>query len=40
MAKFILNIYQLKLNQFAQTKLDDKKDDDKYLRTLYEMYSR
>lgn len=40
MAKFILNIYQLKLNQFAQTKLDDKRDQDKYLKTLYELYIR
>lgn len=40
MYKFILNIYQLKLNQFAQTKLDDKRDDDKYLRTLFELYSQ
>lgn len=40
MSKFILNIYQLKLNQYTQTKLDDKKDDDKYLKTLYELYSR
>lgn len=40
MSKFILNIYQLKLNQFAQTKLEDKKNEDKYLKTLYDMYSR
>lgn len=40
MAKFILNIYQLKLYQYAQTKLDDRRDDDKYLRTLYELYSQ
>lgn len=40
MSKFILNIYHLKLNQFAQTKLDDKRDVDKYLKTLSEMYSR
>lgn len=40
MSKFILNIYQLKLNQYALTKLDDKKDEEKYLRTLYELYSR
>uniref|UniRef100_A0A8D8IFP8 Exocyst complex component 5 n=2 Tax=Culex pipiens TaxID=7175 RepID=A0A8D8IFP8_CULPI len=40
MSKFILNIYQLKINQFVQTKLDDKKDENKYLKTLYELYSR
>lgn len=40
MSKFILNIYQLKLNQYAQTKLDDKRDDDKYLRTLFDLYSQ
>lgn len=40
MSKFILNIYQLKLHQYAMTKLDDKKDEEKYLRTLYELYSR
>lgn len=40
MSKFILNIYHLKLFQFAQTKLEDRRDDDKYLRTLYELYSQ
>ncbi|XP_055376751.1 exocyst complex component 5 [Condylostylus longicornis] len=40
MAKFILNIYQLKLNEYARMKLEDKKDDEKYLKTLHEMYSR
>ncbi|XP_017143854.1 exocyst complex component 5 [Drosophila miranda] len=40
MSKFILNIYQLKLHQYAMTKLEDKKDEEKYLRTLYELYSR
>lgn len=40
MAKFILNIYQLKLYQYAQTKLEDRRDDDKYLKTLFELYSR
>lgn len=40
MAKFILNIYQLKLYQFAQTKLDDRRDNDKYLKNLFELYSR
>lgn len=40
MLKFILNIYHLKLFQFAQTKLTDRSDDDKYLRTLYDLYSQ
>lgn len=40
MAKFILNIYQLKLYQYAQTKLEDRRDEDKYLKTLFELYSR
>lgn len=40
MSKFILNIYHLKLFQFAQTKLEDRRDDDKYLRTLYDLYSQ
>ncbi|KFB53571.1 AGAP004147-PA-like protein [Anopheles sinensis] len=39
-SKFILNIYQLKINQFVQTKLDDRKDENKYLKTLSELYSR
>uniref|UniRef100_A0A182N5R4 Exocyst complex component 5 n=1 Tax=Anopheles dirus TaxID=7168 RepID=A0A182N5R4_9DIPT len=39
-SKFILNIYQLKINQFVQTKLDDRKDEGKYLKTLSELYSR
>ncbi|XP_058119339.1 exocyst complex component 5 [Anopheles ziemanni] len=39
-SKFILNIYQLKINQFVQTKLDDRKDEHKYLKTLSELYSR
>lgn len=40
MAKFILNIYQLKLYQYAETRLADRTDDDKYLKTLYELYSQ
>uniref|UniRef100_T1GN04 Exocyst complex component 5 n=1 Tax=Megaselia scalaris TaxID=36166 RepID=T1GN04_MEGSC len=38
MSKFILNIYQLKLNQFTATKLEDKRDEERYLKTLYELY--
>lgn len=40
MSKFILNIYQLKLNQYSATKLEDKRDEERYLRTLYELYSQ
>uniref|UniRef100_A0A1B0A7H6 Exocyst complex component Sec10-like alpha-helical bundle domain-containing protein n=1 Tax=Glossina pallidipes TaxID=7398 RepID=A0A1B0A7H6_GLOPL len=40
MSKFILNFYQLKLHQYAMTKLEDKRGEDKYLKTLYEFYSR
>lgn len=40
MSKFILNIYQLKINQYVQTRLDDRRDERKYLKTLYEIYVR
>jgi hypothetical protein len=41
MSKFILNIYQLRINQFVSTKLaDDGKDDYKYLKTLHYLYLR
>lgn len=40
MSKFILNIYQLKINQYALTKLDDRRDIRKYLKTLYDIYIR
>uniref|UniRef100_A0A1A9X184 Exocyst complex component 5 n=1 Tax=Glossina brevipalpis TaxID=37001 RepID=A0A1A9X184_9MUSC len=40
MSKFILNFYQLKLHQYAMTKLEDKRDEEKYLKTLYELYLR
>ncbi|XP_063705149.1 exocyst complex component 5 [Culicoides brevitarsis] len=40
MSKFILNIYQLKINQYAHTRLDDRRDERKYLKTLYELYVR
>lgn len=40
MSKFILNIYHLKLFNFARTKLEDRSDDDKYLRTLFDLYSQ
>lgn len=40
MTKFLLNIYQLKLNQYAQTRLEDRKNEDKYLKTLFDLYTR
>lgn len=41
MSKFILNIYQLRINQFVATKLnDDSKDDMRYLKTLHYLYLR
>lgn len=40
MAKFVLNIYQLKLYKYAETLLADRKDNEKYLKTLFELYSR
>ena len=41
MSKFILNIYQLKINQFVNTKLnEDRKDDAKYLKTLHYLQLR
>lgn len=40
MSKFILNIYQLKLCQYAQMRLDDRRDEKKFLKTLYDLYVR
>lgn len=41
MSKFILNIYQLKINQFVSTKLnEDRKDDAKFLKTLHYLQLR
>ncbi|PSN43859.1 Exocyst complex component 5 [Blattella germanica] len=40
MAKFVLNIYHLKLQKFIVSSLSDRSDTDKYLKNLYELYSR
>lgn len=40
MSKFILNIFHLKLQKYIQTRLSDRSDLDKYLKNLYEMYTR
>ncbi|KAJ8672984.1 hypothetical protein QAD02_004245 [Eretmocerus hayati] len=38
MAKFVLNIYHLRLQKYAQAKLADRSDSEKYLRNLYDLY--
>ncbi|KAL0270096.1 UNVERIFIED_CONTAM: hypothetical protein PYX00_007615 [Menopon gallinae] len=38
MAKFVLNIYHLKLQTYISSKLADKSDPEKYLKNLYELY--
>ncbi|XP_076314022.1 exocyst complex component Sec10 isoform X1 [Tachypleus tridentatus] len=40
MAKFVLNIYHGKLQEHIQSKLNDRSNTDKYLRSLYDLYSR
>lgn len=40
MAKFVLNIYHLKLQKYIVPSLSDRSDTDKYLKNLYELYSR
>lgn len=40
MAKFVLNIYHLRLQKYVVAKLADKTDSDKYLRNLYDLYTR
>ncbi|XP_044011721.1 exocyst complex component 5 isoform X2 [Aphidius gifuensis] len=40
MAKFVLNIYHLRLQKYSVAKLSDKNDSDKYLTNLYELYSK
>jgi exocyst complex component 5 len=40
MSKFVLNIFHLKLQKYIQTKLADKSDVEKYLRNLFDMYTR
>ncbi|XP_033227163.1 exocyst complex component 5 isoform X2 [Belonocnema kinseyi] len=38
MAKFILNIYHLRLQKYIVAKLADRSDSEKYLSNLYELY--
>lgn len=40
MAKYVLNIYHLKLQKYIVAKLIEKTDYDTYLKNLYELYSR
>ncbi|KZC11283.1 Exocyst complex component 5 [Dufourea novaeangliae] len=40
MAKFLLNIYHLRLQKYAVAKLADKTDPEKYLSNLYDLYTR
>lgn len=38
MAKFVLNIYHLRLQKYAVAKLADRSDPEKYLKNLYDLY--
>lgn len=40
MAKFVLNIYHLRIQKYVVAKLMDRADQDKYLRNLYDLYSK
>ncbi|PNF29480.1 Exocyst complex component 5 [Cryptotermes secundus] len=40
MAKFVLNIYHLKLQNYIVASLSDRSDTDRYLKNLYDLYSR
>lgn len=40
MAKFVLNIYHLRLQKYTVAKLADRSDNDKYLSNLYDLYSK
>ncbi|XP_012272087.1 exocyst complex component 5 [Orussus abietinus] len=40
MAKFVLNIFHLRLQKYVVAKLADRNDSDKYLRNLFDLYSR
>lgn len=40
MAKFVLNIYHLRLQKYAVAKLADRTDAEKYLSNLYDLYSK
>ncbi|GLH07899.1 Exocyst complex component 5 [Gryllus bimaculatus] len=39
MAKYVLNIYHLRLQKYASEHLADRSDADRYLRNLYDLYS-
>lgn len=39
MAKFVLNLFSLKLQESVGYKLADKSDKGKYLQTLFELYT-
>ena len=38
MAKFVLNIYHLRLQKYVVAKLADRADSEKYLKNLYDLY--
>ncbi|KAK0181895.1 hypothetical protein PV327_000079 [Microctonus hyperodae] len=40
MAKFVLNIYHLRIQKYTIAKLADRTDSDKYLSNLYDLYSK
>lgn len=40
MAKFVLNIFHGKLQEYIQATLEDKRDPERYLRNLYDFYSK
>ncbi|XP_058791002.1 exocyst complex component 5 [Phymastichus coffea] len=40
MAKFVLNIYHLRIQKYAVAKLADRADPEKYLNNLYDLYSK
>jgi len=40
MAKFVLNIYHVKLKQHINLKLQDKNDTERYLKNLFHLYSQ
>lgn len=40
MSKFVLNLYQLKINEHIRSKLTNDLDTHTYLRTLFDLYSK
>lgn len=40
MAKFVLNIFHGKLQEHIQARLNDRSDPERYLKTLYDLYSK